>query len=227
MIVTTEIPKAPQYGMIHPDFEDLVQRIIRSVDTLQLADLRKDFHTRLRLTLTQPDKNDLVEDLWDFFYDWCVFEYQLPEKLGALGPEHERAWHHVNGGNTRSLFYVAKAQSTGLSLKDLYTSKTYWVAKQNPSDFLGIGKADIVEGRLISAANGPATKVKSFAFVRRPSYHPVAVHNYLKAKVKAFRKADDYASFQTWLWLVVGMYLKHRIYSQMPIDKIYDDNSRI
>ena len=46
-------------------------------------------------------------------------------------------------------------------------------------------------------------------------------------KLRQFKKVKDYASYQNWLWLLVGMYLKHRIYDHMPIDKIYDDNSRI
>ena len=50
---------------------------------------------------------------------------------------------------------------------------------------------------------------------------------FFKKKVKEFRKSQDFATYQAWLWLLVGMYLKHRIYHQMPIDKIYDDNSRI
>ncbi|HUQ56183.1 hypothetical protein, partial [Lentzea sp.] len=75
---------------------------------------------------------------------------------------------------------------------------------------------------------GPAEpKAKDFAFVRRPSYHPSVVHDYIKKKVRQFRKSQDFSTYQAWLWLLVGMYLKHRIYNHMPIDKIYDDNSRI
>jgi hypothetical protein len=63
--------------------------------------------------------------------------------------------------------------------------------------------------------------------MRRPSYHPLEVHSYIKKKVKQFKRSQDFATYQSWLWLLVGMYLKHRIYHHMPIDKIYDDNSRI
>jgi hypothetical protein len=223
MMKMAEEPQKPHYGMIHPDFEALVQKIIGHVDSTELADLRKDFHTRLRLTLTQPDNTELVEDLWDFFYDWCVFEQHLPEKLKALSPEEEHKWRHVIGGSNRSVYTVSKAADSGLKLKDLFSGKSYWAPKIASNDFLGISRGDIVEGRLILLEEGG----QSFSFVRRPSYHPVDVHNYIKAKVKQFRKSQDYSSFQAWLWILVGMYLKHRIYAQMPIDKIYDDNSRI
>jgi len=55
----------------------------------------------------------------------------------------------------------------------------------------------------------------------------VTVHDYIKKKVKEFKKSKDFDTYQTWLWLLVGMYLKHRIYDHMPIERIYDDNSRI
>ncbi len=224
MIVTMEDKQAPQFGMIHPEFEVLVRRIIETVEKERLAELRRDFHTRLRLTLTQPDNAELIEDLWDFFYDWCVFEQQLPEMLSSLTPEERSHWNHVHGGNTRSLFEVSKSSDTGLKLKDLYSGKSFLVPKSAPNDYLGIGKGDIVEGRLISRS----TNAKDgFSFVRRPSYHVESVHAYIRSKVKQFRKSQDYSTYQSWLWLLVGMYLKNRIYPQMPIDKIYDDNSRI
>ena len=224
MMKKAEEPVKPHYGMLHPDFEALVQKIIGNVDPAELGDLRKDFHTRLRLTLTQPDNSELVEDLWDFFYDWCVFEQHLPEKVGALTPEEEHKWRHVIGGSNRSVYTVSKAADSGLKLKDLFSSKSYWVPKIATNDFLGISRGDIVEGRLIPVEEGGQT---SFSFVRRPSYHPLEVHTYIKNKVKQFRKSQDYSSYQSWLWILVGMYLKHRIYAQMPIDKVYDDNSRI
>jgi hypothetical protein len=89
---------------------------------------------------------------------------------------------------------------------------------------LGITKGDIIESRLVK--EGEAKK-QYFNFVRKPSFHPVEVHSYIKRKVKEFKKNKDFETYQTWLWLLVGMYLKHRIYDHMPIDKIYDDNSRI
>ncbi|MBY0370858.1 hypothetical protein K2X33_09245 [bacterium] len=224
MIVQMQDKAMPQFGMIHPEFEILVRRIIETVDKDRLADLRKDFHTRLRLTLTQPDNADLIEDLWDFFYDWCVFEQQLPEMLESLTPEERTYWRHIQGGSTRSLFTVAKSADSGLKLKDLYSGKSYVVPRTLPTDFLGINKGDIVEGRLISRS---ADLKQGFDFVRRPSYHLETVHPYIKSKVKQFKKSQDYSTYQSWLWILVGMYLKHRIYPQMPIDKIYDDNSRI
>jgi hypothetical protein len=130
----------------------------------------------------------------------------------------------VSAGSIRSLFLVSRENSSGLKLKDLYTSKTYWVPRSASSDFLGISRTDILEGRLIMK-DGDVKK--GYCFVRRPSYHPTIVHGYIKAKVKYFRKQQDHTTYQSWLWLLVGMYLKHRIYHQMPIDKIYDDNSRI
>lgn len=213
--------KAPQFGMIHPNFESLVQRIIQTVDKEKLAELRKDFHTRLRITLTQPDNAELIEDLWDFFYDWCVFEQQLPETLETLGTQEQTMWTRVKDGSQRGLYSVARANDSGLKLKELFSGKVYAIPKKDTNDYLGIERGDIIEGRILG--DDP----KSFSFVRRPSYHPVEVHNYIKQKVKEFKRAKDFDTYQNWLWLLVGMYLKHRIYNHMPIDKIYDDNSRI
>lgn len=224
MIVTMEDKQAPHFGLIHPEFEILVRRIIETVEKEKLAELRKDFHTRLRLTLTQPDSSDLIEDLWDFFYDWCVFEQQLPEMLSSLSAEERSHWNHVHGGNTRSIFSVSRAWDSGLKLKDLYSGKSYQVPKTQASDYLGISRGDMIEGRLIAKDLNPKN---GFSFIRRPSYHLELVHPYIKTKVKQFRKSQDYSSYQSWLWLLVGMYLKHRIYPQMPIEKIYDDTSRI
>src|SRR5690606_18500918 len=111
----------------------------------ELTDLRKDFHVRLRITLTQPDNNELVEDLWDFFYDWCVFEKQIPEKLEALSLDERHSWHHVNGASTRSLFEVKRSFTGGLKLKDLYTGKSYAVPKSTQNDYLGISRGDYLE----------------------------------------------------------------------------------
>src|SRR5690606_37302667 len=107
---------------------------------------------------------------------------------------------------------------------DLYSGKSFVVPKNAPNDYLGIGRGDIVEGRLISRSTNPKD---GFSFVRRPSYHLEAVHGYIKNKVRQFRKSQDYSTYQAWLWLLGGMYLNHRINPQMPSDKIYDDNSRI
>lgn len=215
--------EASSLGLIHPEFESLVQRIIQTVDKEKLAELRKDFHTRLRITLTQPDNAELIEDLWDFFYDWCVFEQKLPEMMESLAPQDQDVWSHVKGGSNRGLYSVVRANDSGLKLKELYTGKTFGITKKNSNDFLGIDRGDIIEGRLV----GEGEKDKEFSFVRRPSYHPAEVHAYIKSKVKQFKKSQDFSTYQSWLWLLVGMYLKHRIYNHMPIEKIYDDNSRI
>src|SRR3989344_776574 len=91
-------------AMVLPEFESLVQRIIQTVDKDKLAELRKDFHTRLRITLTQPDSAELIEDLWDFFYDWCVFERHLPDMLEALPTNVQSVWNEVKSGNQRGLY---------------------------------------------------------------------------------------------------------------------------
>ena len=211
----------PQFGMMHPDFESLVQRIILTVDKQKLAEMRRDFHTRLRITLTQPDDAELIQDLWDFFYDWCVFEQKLPESLDSLQPNEQTMWSRVKDKSQRGLYSVTRANDDGLKLKELYSGKVFIIPRKSPSDFLGISRGDIIEGRLVNEDE------KSFSFVRRPSYHPTEVHAYIKKKIKEFRKQQDFSTYQNWLWLLVGMYLKHRIYNHMPIDKIYDDNSRI
>lgn len=211
-------------GLIHPEFESLVDGIIQTVDKEKLTELRRDFHTRLRITLTQPEKAELIEDLWDFFYDWCVFEQKLPEGLKGLPENMQTVWTHVKGGNQRGLYTVHKISDTELKLKELFTNEVYDLPKKEVNDFLGISRGDIIEGRIVGAG---AEKKMKFSFVRRPSYHPAPVHEYIKKKVKEFKKAKDFTTYQTWLWLLVGMYLKHRIYDHMPIEKIYDDNSRI
>ncbi len=210
-------------GMLHPSLELLVQKIIQGVDKEKLAELKRAFHNRIRITQTQPDSTELIEDLWDFFYDWCVFEQHLPDSLSGLDAEEATVWDKLKTGSTRTLFSVTKANGKELRLKDLLGKKTFVVPKRSPNDFIGIARGDIVEGRLIDKS----TDGKEYEFVRRPSYHPTQVHSYIKKKVKEFKKSQDVAAFQNWLWLLVGMYLKHRFYSQMPIEKIYDDNSRI
>jgi len=205
---------------VHPTFESLVHRLIESLGKEKLAILRKDFHTRLKITLTHPENADLIEDLWDFFYDWCVFERKLAENVSPGDPESQILWKQVNGGNERGLYTVQKMTGAGLKLKELYSGKVYQIVS-TPNDFLGIEKGDILEGRLVSDEG------KQFSFARRPSYHPTEVHRYIRNKVKDFRRAKDFTTYQNWLWLLVGMYLKHRIYKHMPIEKIYDDNSRI
>lgn len=212
----------PKTGLMHPEFESIVERIIQMVDKDKLAELRRDFHTRLRITLTQPDNTELVEDLWDFFYDWCVFEQRLPETIKSLPPSDKTMWSHVKEASQRGLYVVQKSNDSTLKLKELYSGKSFVIAKKSTSDFMGIDRGDIIEGRLVTEDGD-----KAFSFVRRPSYHPTEVHNYIKGKVKQFKKSQDFTTYQSWLWLLVGMYLKHRIYSHMPIEKIYDDNSRI
>jgi hypothetical protein len=223
----TEREKDANLFGIHPDFERLVNAIIECVGKDKLTSMRRDFHTRLRMTLTQPDNAGLIEDLWDFFYDWCVFEQKLPDSL-ALQPDVKALWERLRGGNGRGLFAVTKAGADGLKLKELCNGKTFVVPKKHPGDFVGIERGDIIEGRVMSNdPEVPIEKAKRFDFIRRPSYHPAEVHSYLKKKVRHFKKLGDFSSYQSWLWLLVGMYLKHRIYHQMPIEKIYDDNSRI
>lgn len=214
-------------GLIHPDFEFLVQKIIQSVAKDNLEDMRRDFHTRLRIMLSQPDDTELIEDLWDFFYDWCVFEQKVPDSIENLTGDDQTLWQNVREGNQRGLYTVAKANDAGLKLKELYTGKSFLVAKAAPNDFVGIERGDIIEARLLNTPSLGKKKDTKFSFVRRPSYHPAEVHAYIKTKVKQFKKSQDFSTYQAWLWLLVGMYLKHRIYHQMPIDKIYDDNSRI
>src|SRR5206468_8366693 len=132
--VSAMTEKAPQFGMIHPNFESLVQRIIQTVDKTKLAELRKDFHTRLRITLTQPDNAELIEDLWDFFYDWCVFEQRIPETISTLTAQEQNIWGHVKGGSQRGLYSVVKASDDQLKLKELYLGKTFNVRKKGSSD---------------------------------------------------------------------------------------------
>jgi len=211
-------------GLVHPEFESIVQRIIEKVDKERLEDLRRDFHTRLRITLSHPDNADLIEDLWDFFYDWCVFEQKIPDTLAGMSQNDKVVWEHVKDGSLRGLYAVVKAGTGELKLKELYSGRVFLVAKHDPSQFIGISRGDIIEGRLLGET---ADSKKDFSFVRRPSYHPSEVHDYIKKKVRQFRKSQDFTTYQAWLWILVGMYLKHRIYQHMPIDKIYDDNSRI
>ena len=208
----------------HPQFESIVERIIKVTDKETLADLRRDFHTRLRITLTHPERVELIEDLWDFFYDWCIFEKRLPDSMTDLPETVQVEWTHVKQANTRGLYEVTKVSPTVLKAKELFTGTTVELHHRTPTDFLGISRGDIIEGRLVKEGED---KKAFFNFVRKPSFHPVTVHDYIKKKVKEFKKAKDFNTYQTWLWLLVGMYLKHRIYDHMPIQRIYDDNSRI
>ncbi len=209
-------------GMLHPSLELLVQKIILGIDKEKLAELKRAFHTRLRITQTQPDSTELIEDLWDFFYDWCVFEQLLPDSLSGLNADETSLWAKLKAGNSRTIFNITKANAKELRLKDLFGKKSFIIPKKSPNDFIGISRGDLIEGRLVDKGDG-----KEFEFVRRPSYHPTQVHAYIKKKLKEFKKSQDLAAFQNWLWLLVGMYLKHRFYNQMPIEKIYDDTSRI
>ena len=202
----------------HPEFDNLVQGMVKLIEKDRLSDLRRDFHTRLRITLNNPDSPNLVDDLWDFFYDWCIFEEQLPEKIGASLKD----WEKVKGQAQRGLYTIQKIVPKEIKLKELFSGETVTLEKNDSNEFLGMEKGDIVEGRLL-----PASDAKHFRFARRPSYHPHEVHQYIKRKVKQYKKDKDSVTYQNWLWLLVGMYLKHRIYNHMPIEKIYDDNSRI
>lgn len=222
MSLTSESQK-----LMHPDFESIVSSILQSVKKEDLADLRKDFHARLRITLTQPDREDLVEDLWDFFYDWCVFERKLPDDIKKLEDSVAGLWDSVKTDNQRGLYSVTKIGDDSIRLKELFSGKVVNVPKKNTSDFIGISKGDIIEGRLVGKLKTDGKDNTVFSFARKPSFHPTEVHEYILKKVKQFKKDKDFDTYQTWLWLLVGMYLKHRIYDHMPIEKIYDDNSRI
>jgi len=209
---------------LYPDFSALVDELVSLVQEGKLEDLRKDFHTRLRMTLSQPERTELVEDLWDFFYDWCLFEKEIPQDLDKLSSSSKGIWEQLKSGNLRGLYSIQKINDEGLKLKEIYTGKTYFISRKYESDFLGFQKGDLIEGRLINDGSG---EKDASNFVRRPSYHPVEVHDYIKNKVKEFKKEKDFETYQSWLWILVGMYLKYRMYEHMPIEKIYDDNSRI
>lgn len=217
----------PQTSLVHPEFLTLVDNLTRSVEAGQLAQLRRDFHTRLRISLSHPENNDLIKDLWDFFYDWCVFDQGYVDKLGKLSSEERQVWNHVKTESLRGLFEVSRLKENSLHVKDLFTGKKLTILMEDPIEGLGISKGDILESRLLRGETAPKAKEQTFRFLRRPSYHPYKVNSYIKKKVKQFEKSKDEASYQNWLWLVVGMSLKHRIYQHMPIEKIYDDNSRI
>ena len=133
-------------------------------------------------------------------------------------------WSQLKKENLRGLYTIQKINDEGLKLKEIYTGKSHHIARKYDSDFLGLQKGDLIECRLIEDGSG---KKDASVFVRRPSYHPVEVHDYIKTKVKQFKKDKDFETYQSWLWLLVGMYLKYRMYEHMPIEKIYDDNSRI
>lgn len=210
-------------GMLHESLELLVHRIISAVEGEQLSDLKKEFHNRLRITQTPTDKTDLIEDIWDYFYDWCVFEQHLPDTIPLEGAEAE-AWSSMKGTSVRGLFTVARVADSYLKLKELYSRQVYIVTKRSARDLMGISRADIIECRLLESGEG---RKKEYQFIRKPSYHPREVHAYIKRRIKEHKKAKDEPSYQHWLWLLVGMDLKHRFYPQMPVDKIYDDNSRI
>ncbi|MCB0418449.1 MAG: hypothetical protein H6617_06820 [Bdellovibrionaceae bacterium] len=208
-----------------PDFERLVQKIIESVDKAKLAEMRRDFHTRLRITLNQPDNTGLIEDLWDYFYDWCFFEHNLPETIETLSGEEAGVWKHVKVANQRGLYSVQKTPDTELKLKELYTGEIFWVKNLKGAEQVAFSKGDFLEARLVG--DPEASKKQKYLFLRKPSYHPAEVHPYIKTKIKTFKRNKDFSTYQNWLWLLVGMYLKHRLYSHLPIEKIYDDNSRI
>ena len=223
-MIPTEQSNVVHSSTLHENLEILVHQIIKSLEANELSNLKRDFHDKLRLAQSQPDNTELIEDLWDFFYDWCVFEKAIPDRLSDVTEAEKKAWAVLKEGNFRSLFSVSRANDSLLKIKDLFGKKSYVVPKSSPSDFIGISRGDIIECRLLPE---DAEKPKQFYFIRRPSFHPTEIHSYVKRKVKEFRKSQDYGAFQSWLWLLVGMHLKHRFYPQMPIDKIYDDNSRI
>ncbi|MBI1861371.1 MAG: hypothetical protein HYR96_10685 [Deltaproteobacteria bacterium] len=225
MKTVTSRPDGRFYGL-NPDFDSLVHRIIEHLDKEKLSELKKDFHTRLRITQAHPEKAELVEDLWDFFYDWCVFDQRNLDTAHGFSQAEKANWEGLKAANMRGIFTVQKIAESSVKLKELYSGKSITIPTTSASEFFGISKGDLVECRILALKT--EGKEKDVAtLVRRPSYHPVEVHDYIKKKVRQFKKAEDFSTYQTWLWLLVGMYLKHRIYTHMPIDKIYDDNSRI
>ena len=225
MVSINAKPDGRFYGL-NPEFDSLVHRIIALLDKEKLAELKKDFHTRLRLTQAHPEKAELVEDLWDFFYDWCVFDQRNFDASEGFSPEDKASWDSLKATNMRGIFTVQKIAESSVKLKELYSGNAITISTTSASEFFGISKGDLVECRILSLKTNGKEK-DAATLVRRPSYHPLEVHDYIKKKVRQFKKAEDFSTYQTWLWLVVGMYLKHRIYTHMPIDKIYDDNSRI
>ncbi len=207
-------------GISDPDFEYVVNGLIGKISHAKLASLRENFHARLRLSLSQPDKTELVEDLWDFFYDWCVFYHE--ELYNDTGTNDE-IWSRIKSDNRHGAFVIKKNDESGLKLKELFTGDIFLVYRKSSSDFAGLLKDDMIEARLLAVD----VNNRVYTFVRTPSFHQIPVHSYITKKVKQFKKMKDFATYQSWLWVLVGMYLKNRIYPQMPIDKIYDDNSRI
>jgi len=207
----------------NPELDHWVQKMMDELKKDQLSELRKDFHTRLRLTLTHPQQTELVEDLWDFFYDWCLFEQKLPDKITMNEESEKNLWENLKESAQRGLYSVTKVDDRSLKLKELFQDQVFVIHKQAQADLIGISKGDIVEARLMKSSDEEG----QYSFVRKPSFHSLEVHPYIKLKVKQFRKDKDFNSYQNWLWLLVGMYVKHRLYEHMPIEKIYNDNSRI
>lgn len=208
---------------LHSKLEALVEHIIKTLTTSQLAELKAEFHETLRIAHRHPDDLELIEYLWDFFYDWCVFEKKLVETMDGFSAEDKQHWQEMNEKCHRGLYTVTKTNDAELRLKDLFDDAVLIVPKKFPTDFMGIDRGDIIEGRFIPCVDND----KAFEVLRQPSYHPSEVHSYLKKKVKEFKKAKDPSGFSQWLWSLMGMYLKRKFYPQMPIEKIYDDHSRI
>src|SRR3989338_4942305 len=110
------------YGL-SPEFDRIVHRVIESIGTEKLFELKKDFHTRLRITQAHPDRPELVEYLWDFFYDWCIFEQKVPDSLSGLSPGDISIWERLKSSANRGVFLVQKMGSESVKLKELYSGK--------------------------------------------------------------------------------------------------------
>lgn len=206
---------------LHPLMELIVKRIIQSFNQQELGTLKTEFHEKLGLTHSNPDNPELIEDLWDFFYDWCIFEKSIIASIRFMSQEEIDAWEFLKTKNYRSLFSVLKVSTNEIKTKDSFSKNTYTIISHNESPILGFTKGDIFEGRIVEKETG------KYYFIRKPSYHPTTIKSYLKKKVGQFRKNKNRDEFLNWLWILLGMHIKMRFYPQMPVEKIYDDNSRI
>ena len=167
-----------QSSMLHSSLELLVHRIIQSIEKNQLSEMKDEFHSRLRITQRHPDNPELIEDLWDFFYDWCVFEQQLIERIPDLTPEEQATWEMLRKLNFRSLFTVHKIAESVLKLKDMFGKKLYVIPLHGGTQLLGLTRGDVIECRLVETESGR----KRYSLVRTFSYHPTEIHAYIKKK---------------------------------------------
>ncbi len=206
---------------LHPLMELLVKRIIQSFEKDKLGDLKNEFHDKLGLARSNPDNPELIEDLWDFFYDWCIFEKVIVSTIRFMPQEELDAWEFLKVKNYRGLFSVMRINANEIKIKDLHSKKMFVITSHNENPLIGFTKGDIFEARIVEKSS------EKYCFVRKPAYHPMAVIGYIRKKVRNFNKTANDDEFLNWLWMLVGMHIKTRFYPQMPVQKIYDDNSRI